>query len=178
MEEGTTILGRYIIAFVESTGDVSSVFKRKTRKIFEKNGLTVDDIEPDGQYDANKYADAMSEIRDEVGQKTLRQAGAEQAANVLWDEDINSVADGLRFVVQADREAHESPSGGFDGNYNFEMVDDSTARVGIPDYSPYPVDNFKGVFDGAVKSLSESGGARISDADPKPGEKTAFEVSW
>ena len=178
MQEGMEIVGRYILAFVKSTGDVSAVFERKTREIFEQNGLNVDEIEEDSWHDANRYADAMHEIREEVGEKTLRQAGAEQAGDVPWPENVNSVADGLEFLVQADKDAHRTPDGEYGGDYNFELTGESTARVGIPEYAPYPVDNFKGVFEGAVNSLSDSGNARLSDVEPHADERAAFEVTW
>lgn len=178
MEEGTKIIGRYILAFVESTGDVSPVFERKTRDIFAENGLEVDEIDEESYHDALRYADAMREIRDEVGEKTLRQAGAEQGGAVPWPPHVDSVADGLEFLVEADKQAHEAPSGSFEGDYTYEQTGETEGRVSIPDRAPYPVDNFKGVFEGVIKSLSSSSNVTISDVDAKPNEKAAFKISW
>lgn len=178
MEDGTEFVGRYILAFVESTGHVSPVFEQKTREIFERNGLPVGEIEEDSWHDASKYAAAMQEIADEVGSKTLRQAGEEQAKNVPWDGQIETVTDGLDFLVETDRAVHRTPSGTFEGNYEYERVGDSRVRVGIPEHVPYPTDNFKGVFSGAVKTLSDTGTVTVSDTDTRSDEKAAFEVSW
>lgn len=178
MEDGTEIIGRYILAFVESTGEVSSVFERKTREIFAENGLNVDEVEEESWHDARKYADAMHEIQNEVGKTTLQKAGAEQAKNVPWPDHVNSVSDGLEFLVEADKQAHRSPSGSFEGDYLFEKTGSSTGRVGIPERAPYPVENFKGVFKGAVEELSTSSTVSISDIDPRGDEKAAFEIEW
>jgi hypothetical protein len=178
MQDGTKIIGRYILAFVKSTGDVSAVFERKTREIFEKNGLDLSEISEDTWHDANQYADAMHEIKDEVGKKTLQQAGAEQAANVPWPDNITSVADGMEFLVKAEKDAHKVSNGRFSGNYDFEMTGESSGRVSVADRPSYPTDNYKGVFRGAAKDLSDSSSVRLSDVDPRSDERAAFEIRW
>jgi len=178
MEDGTEVKGQFIQAFVESTGQVSSVFQEKTREIFENNGLDVDEIEADSWHDAHAYADAMHGVLEEVGKKTLQRASSHQATIVPWPDHVETVPDGLAFIADADRQAHRSPSGDWDGSYDFEQIDDSTARVGIPEYSPYPVENFRGVLEGGLEALSESTHANVSDAEPRSDEKAAFEVNW
>jgi hypothetical protein len=168
-------MGRYILAFVESTGNVSPVFERKTREIFAQNGLEIEDIEEDSWHQALNYAEAMTEIRDEVGEKTLQQAGVEQAMNVPWPEEINSVSDGLEFLVEADKQAHNNE---IEGNYDFELTGENVGRVSIFEWCPYPVDNFKGVFEGGVKSLSDGSNVTIDDVDTRADEKAAFRISW
>ncbi|WP_276301056.1 hypothetical protein [Halorussus lipolyticus] len=177
MEDDTEIVGRYILAFVESTGDVSTVFERKTRETFEEIGLDVGEVEEDSWHDAQKYADAMHEIRDKVGEKTLEKAGAEQAKNVPWPEHVNSAADGLQFLEDADEEAFRSPSGTVESNYRVEEMDSTSSRVSILDHSPYPVENYKGVIKGVVDSLSSSNG-NVTEVDTRSDEKAAYEVRW
>lgn len=175
MQDDTEIIGRYILAFVESTGKVSKVFERKTRDIFAENGLDISAVEEDGWYDALSYAAAMQQVEDEVGEQTLMEAGAEQAKNVPWPEQVRSVSDGLNFLVEADKQAHRPDYG---GNYRYEKIDGSTGRFGIRERAPYPVTNYKGVFEGAVRSLSDSNSAELSPTEPKADEQAAFEISW
>lgn len=178
MQEETEIIGRYILAFVESTGKVSSVFERKTRDIFANNGLEISAVEEEGWYDAHSYAEAMHQVEAEVGEQTLTEAGAEQAKNVPWPEQVRSVSDGLNFLVEADKQAHRQPSGSYAGSYRYEKISDSAGRVGIFEHTPYPVANFKGVFKGGVRSLADSSTTEISSAEPRDDEQAAFEISW
>ena len=177
MQTGTEIVGRYVLAFVESTGDVSPVFERKTREIFADNGLDVGEIDEDDWVDASAYADAMQAIREEVGEKTLRQAGIEQAKNVTWPAEVQTVEDALEFVVQADGEAHRAPDGDY-GSYTVDLVGETTARVGVTEAAPYPTENFEGVFEGVVKSFTDSADVRVTETDRQGGERTAFEIGW
>lgn len=175
MRDDAVVMGRYVNAFVDSTGQVSSVFERKAREIFSEVGIDLAEVEADSWHDAHKYADAMNEIRDEIGEKTLEQAGQEQAMNVPWPEDVETVADGLEFLVEADKQAHNNE---IEGNYEFERTGDNTGRVSIFERCPYPTANFKGVFEGGVKSLSGNSTVSIESVDTRPNEKDAFEVSW
>jgi hypothetical protein len=178
MEDGTEIIGRYILAFVESTGDVSPVFERKTRKIFAENGIAIEDVDEESWEDALNYVDTMHAIEDEVGEKTLHQAGVEQGKNVPWPDDVSSVMDGLQFLSEADEAAHRAPSGNYRGQYIVSRVDESTARVGIREESPYPETDIEGVLEGAVNDLAGSSTATVTTVDPDSGERLAFELSW
>ncbi|MEZ3115342.1 hypothetical protein RYH80_05335 [Halobaculum sp. MBLA0147] len=178
MEDGTEFLGRYVLAFVESTGHVSSVFERKTRKIFRQNGLVVEEVGPETWHDAATYASAVREVRAEVGEETLRQAGEEQAKRVPWEGNAETVREGLAFLAEIDRQAHRSPSGEFAGSYDFEMVAEDRVRVSVPAGVPYPVENVEGLFEGAVKTLSESPVVSLEDADTRADERAAFAVTW
>lgn len=178
MKQDTKIIGRYILAFVESTGKVSAVFERKTRSILSENGIEVSEVEEDGWYDARNYAQAMHQVLDQVGEQTLIEAGAEQAKNVPWPEEVRSVSDGLNFLVEADKQAHRQPSGTFDGDYRYEKIDESSGRVGVREQAPYPVANFKGVFEGGVRALTDSASVDVSSVEPRSDEQAAFEISW
>lgn len=174
MQQGTEIVGRYILAFVESTGKVSPVFERKTRKMFAENGLDIDSISEDSWHDALNYAEAMRQVKNEVGSKTITEAGIEQAKAVPWPDHIETVADGMEFIVEADREAHR---GGYDGGYVFEETGSHSGRVGIEQDAPYPIENFKGVFLGVGRQLSDDSVA-LSDTSPRSDEQAAFELTW
>jgi hypothetical protein len=174
MQQGTEIVGRYILAFVESTGKVSPVFERKTRKMFAENDLDVDSISENSWHDALNYAKAMDQVKDEVGSKTITEAGIEQAKAVPWPDHIETVADGLQFIVEADRDAHR---GGYEGGYVVEETGDHSARIGIKQGAPYPLENFKGVFLGAGRQLSD-GSVDLSETSPRPDEQAAFELTW
>jgi hypothetical protein len=178
MEEGTEIIGRYIVAFVESTGDVSPVFERKTREIFSDQGIEVSDLDEDGWVDALAYVDTMHAIEDEVGEKTLYQAGVEQGKNVPWPDDVNSVEEGLAFMSEADEQAHRSPSGDYRGQYVVRQVEGSTAQVGIREESPYPKTDVEGVLEGAVDDLTTSANVTTSEIQPESGERIAFKIDW
>lgn len=178
MEDGTEIIGRYILAFVESTGDVSPVFERKTRDIFSEQGIDISDLNEESWVDALTYVDTMHAIEDKVGEKTLYQAGIEQGKNVPWPDGVNSVEEGLAFMSEADEQAHRSPSGNYRGQYVVRQVEGSTAQVGIREESPYPKTDVEGVLEGAVDDLTDSGSVTTSEIGPESGERIAFEISW
>lgn len=178
MQRGTKIIGRYILAFVESTGKVSAVFRDKTEEMFADHGLAVEEIEEDSWHDALSYAEAMQDVRSEVGPRTLRQAGAEQASNVPYPGHVETVEDALEFLVQADIDAHRPPSGEYPGDYHFEKTGPSSGRMSVNAEAPYPVENFHGVFEGCVDTFAGVGAGVVTETEPNSGEKAAFEVTW
>lgn len=169
--------GKYMVAFVESAGEVSPVFERKVREIFEQHMGT---LEADSWYrnaDVNK---AFDEILDEVGEKTMKQGGVESGKAIEWPDEVDTVMDALgiwnTFHEAAYRNSHlDFPA----GKYTAEKRGDRTARIGITDGYNLSAAFAKGCSKGIAQDLGPNDGPiTIEDTDPEATEQAAWILRW
>lgn len=172
----TEVTGANIVAFLTSAGEVSPVFEKKARETFEKYGIT--DPEESDWYDSENYTEAMLEIVDKAGEKTVQQAGRESVRfnePLLEQDDTESALAVLSEQhVQTHRDYDESEVGAVE----CEMIGDTRCRVTGTGGYKYPESLLRGAAKETVLQTGEVDTVEITDADTEDGEVMAFELVW
>jgi hypothetical protein len=169
--------GQYIIAFIESAGEVSPVFERKVRGIFEKHLPTVD---ADTWYQTAEVVAAYDEVNDQIGDKTMEQGGVESAKAIPWPDGVTTVQGALETLQTMHRQAyrgssHENPG----GNYAVKDVGEGSAHLGTLEGFPYGSAFARGVFRQVIRDFaSGSVSPKFSETTPEPDEDVAWTVTW
>jgi hypothetical protein len=176
--------GMYVLSFFESAGEVSPVFERKAREMFEEQGLT--DIDPEEYYPIDDIAPAFYSVVDDIGDKTMRQGGRQMGRDVPWPDGVEEPHDGLQTIDAIHQEASPARENGRTldvdrpaGGYTYERRDDAAARVGITERYPYPPVMAEGVFLGIVDGLHDGVvSVEAEPTDPTHDERRAWTLSW
>jgi hypothetical protein len=171
------ISGAYVTAFVASSGAVSPVFEEKPKQTLADNGIT-DPTESDW-YDNEQFGDALSEIVDKAGEKTVIQAGREM---VKITDDIveqESIEAGLEVFTSQHDAIHRNHSRETAGVVEYERLGENHYRVAAAGEGyEYPVSLTKGA---ATETVRQTGGPirlDVEDIEPQGDEVFAFEISW
>lgn len=175
-DENAEIVGTYIIAAVESAGDVSPVFENKMRKMF-LDELDADDIDTDEWYNLGAYARAVSRVREEVGAKTMEEAGR-AAGETAVQGDVSSVEEAFELLDSAHRSAIRGSHKDYPaGQYVYEITGPGEATVGIKGAFPFDEGDYvKGVFAGVVSSVTDTT-PQLGRVDSDLGEIT-WRLTW
>lgn len=169
------VIGRYPLATVESAGEVSPVFERKARELFNEH---LGELDAEEWYQVDDVVAAYESLRDEVGESTMRQGGKESAKAVEWPPEVDTVRAGLSVLAEMHKEAfRNSPEEFPAGKYTFEPLGDRHAHVGISNGYPFTASHAEGVFIGVVQDLSDSRPS-IEETTAKADEEAAFELTW
>ncbi|MFC7057114.1 hypothetical protein [Halovenus salina] len=78
------VVGKYMLAFIESAGEVSPVFESKVRSTFEEY---TGKVKPDKWYRAEDVKQTYEAILADVGPRTMKNGGVETANTLPFDED-------------------------------------------------------------------------------------------
>lgn len=173
--------GLYIISFFESVGAVSSVFEDRAREMFAEHGLA--SVDQDSYYPGERISDAFFDVVDEVGERTMRQGGVQMGKDIPWPDGVDTPKQGLATINAVHQEAARPTSDAPPdleypaGQYTYEEVDETTARVGITKRYPFPEVMAEGVFVGIVEGLGDAV-ANIEDADTPGEQKKVWTLSW
>jgi hypothetical protein len=169
--------GRYVVAFVESAGEVSPVFQRKVNDIFEKH---LPHVDPEAWYRTEDVVLAFTEVRDEIGSKTMEQGGAEAAKAIPWPDSVSTLSEALGVLIEQHREAYrDSTQTNPAGNYTVEEHDGRTARVGILEGFPYGPGFARGVFRQVAAEFGpEDSQPTLDEIEPDTSESHAWELTW
>lgn len=167
--------GRYPIATIKSAGEVSPVFERKARKLFEEH---LGELSENQWYRTEDVVNAYHSLVNQVGDKSMREGGKESAKAVQWPENVDSPMDGLAALAEMHKQAYRNSDQEYPaGRYTFEKINQTTAHVGITEDYPLPSSNAKGVFIGVVQSLSGTT-PNVAEITPKDNERKGFEIKW
>ncbi|WP_267161566.1 hypothetical protein [Halovenus salina] len=169
--------GRYVVAFVESAGEVSPVFQRKVNDIFEKH---LPHVDAEAWYRTEDVVLAFSEVRDEIGSKTMMQGGTESAKAIPWPDSVSTLSDALTALIDLHRDAYRnSNQTNPAGNYTFEKLDNRAARVGILEGFPYGPGFAEGVFKQVAADFGPADARpTLDEANPNTDESHAWELTW
>lgn len=171
------VTGKYLIAFVEAAGEVSSVFEEKTREIFEEH--TDGELESDGWYKADNIVEAYDDLLNNVGKQTMKQGGLAAAETLPFSEDI-SLEEAFDKLSEEHKSAYrnsdmEEPA----GNYVGEVEGPNSARVAITDAYPYTAPFAKGVFEGVIERWGgDDPRPHFEEIDGRKDENAAWKVDW
>lgn len=175
-DPNSEVQGRYPLATVESAGEVSPVFERKARELFSEH---LDELDAEQWYSTGDVVAAYHDLRDEVGEATMRQGGIEAGQAIPWPDEITSPMDAFGALTEMHQDAFRNSSQEFPaGRYTFEPSGDREARVGISKAYPFTEPHAEGVFVGITKSLGGGSAPSVEAVDPVDEEAAAFVVSW
>lgn len=167
--------GKYMNSFIQAAGEVSSVFEKRTREMFEKH---IGDVEPDGWYKLDDVAKAFKEIREEVGAQTMKRGGEASGAALPFPDDT-SLEDAIAMLVEANQEAYRNSDMEYPaGTYLYE-VDGRSARFGVDEAYPLTKPFAEGVYTALIDQYGPNDAIpNFEEAEPKGDEQFAWEVSW
>lgn len=165
MDEHTEVTGLYVTSMLNSAGAVSPVFEKKMNELLAEYGIHNPD--PEEWYDAAAFAEAVDRATDEIGEKTIHQAGVEMGRDVPQPDSVGDPHDALQIVDRAQQDAYR---GGEEtrpaGSYRYERVGPSAARMSVTESFPYPKEIVTGSLEGIVKSVKEGTGRVTVESVP------------
>lgn len=172
------VVGKYMMAFVEASGEVSSVFQQRTQEIFEKH---LGELEADGWYENRDVVAAFDELLGTVGPKTMESGGVASAEALPFSDDLS-----LEEAFQRLNEEHTSEkvfrASDMDapcGEFTFELDGNRSARLGITEgymlTEPFAKGTFTGVIDRWGPADTVIG---FEETAPRDNERAAWNVMW
>lgn len=168
------VSGRYVGAFLESAGMVSSVFERKAANILESNGI--DDVDPDDWYSADKFVSAINEIESEVGEKTSEQAGVKMIEIVPEISGLSSMEEAIEVGKEPHRQSYQNFSTEEVGDLKYDSTGRGPDRVAYYGGWEFPQAFTRGIFKGFAKGVDGLSPNSIEPTEAKGDEVYAFEV--
>jgi len=173
--------GMYVLSFFESAGEVSPVFERKARDIFEDYGLA--DIDAEEYYHYDRVAPAFEAVVENAGEKTMREGGKQMGIDIPWPDAVDSIHDALGTLDDIHQQATAAPDEPVSrpaGGYTYEKTGERSARVGVTERYPNPNPNpmVRGVYAGIVTSFAGDGYAELESVTPNADERDAWRLTW
>lgn len=180
MKEGNTTVegdGRYLVATIESAGEVSPVFQEKLDGMAEE---LFGDVDAEKWYPFEKFNTFFHELGDEIGDKTLHQAGTENGKAIPFSDDIDSPGAAFNSLNDLHKQATRGSEQEFPiGRYTVTKQQSRQFRVGATENFPHPEPYAEGVLFGIVKSFTSEGTqVSVESVDPNRDERYAWSISW
>ncbi|MFC7059421.1 hypothetical protein [Halovenus salina] len=170
------VTGTNVLAFIESTGEVSPVFASKAREIFADHGIT--DPAEDEWYDAENYLDALFAFVEEVGDMSVQQAGREMVRVNKPIMEKDEIDDGMATFAEQHKRTHKNWDYESDGRVEYEQVDATTYRISTTGGYRHPETLLRGASKEVVIQTSNATHVEIEETEPNPNEVHAFELHW
>lgn len=163
------------------------MFADAATEIFTKHGLA--NIDPNGWYEQQKWLNCFEEIASEMGARTLFQIGMKIPESAEFPPDIQDAHAAVASIDIAYHMNHRlhgkvlfDPATGKVaegiGNYQYQKVDDNTAKVICK--NPYPCDFDKGIIQAMARRFEPT--AIIEhlpgECRSKNGNTCQYQVSW
>lgn len=169
--------GRYLVAFIESAGEVSPVFERKLREMASERFETLSEEE---WYRLDDMKSLYEEVHEEVGDATMRQGGIENAKAIPWPDEVTTIEDGLQMLNNMHKDATRGSDEEFPaGRYTFEMTAARSLRFGVTEAFPWPSPFVEGAVTGLIQDLGPGDAApTLEETTPDANEKAAWNVTW
>lgn len=170
------VTGRYLTAFVQSTGHVSSVFEQRTRTLFEDE---LGQLDPDEWYRLDTVAELYSRVRDDVGPRTMRQGGVATGEALPFDTNAGLTVAMKRLNAEHKQSFRNSDREFPAGRYYFESTGEWTARVGVDEAYPFPESFVEGLFEAFVRRYGPEEAAPVLTAtEPRNDEQFVWTVRY
>lgn len=168
------IVGQFVMGFLASAGEVSSVFERKARNILESNGI--EGIDPEGWYSVEKFASSMHQIEEEVGEKTSEQAGIKMIEVVDEITDMSSIEAAISVGQEQQAASYQNFSPEEVGQLRHEKLSNGDDRVAYYGGWPYPEAFTRGIFKGFVQMTNGKSSNDVEMVEPDNDEVFACEI--
>ncbi len=169
--------GLFVAAFVESAGEVSSVFERKALDILGSHGI--EDPDPESLYPAESFFAAMTETEENVGRNTAKQAGEKMIEVNPEIQQMSSAEEGFGELRTQMRFGFENFSVEEVGQFDIEQLDEGLFRVATVGGWSYPEAFTEGLLSGIVKVTEDDvRNVSVEQDDTAEDEVLAYEVTW
>lgn len=174
-DEDAEATGKYMYSFVEAAGEVSSIFEKKTREMFEKH---LGELEPDGWYNLGDTATAFHAIRDEVGAHTMVNGG-KAAGEALPFPDDTELEEAIELLIETNQEVYRNSDMEYPaGTYLYE-IDGRSGRFAVDEAYPLTKHFAKGVYIALIEQYGpEDAIPSFDEVEPEGDEQFAWEVDW
>lgn len=166
------ISGRYVEAILESFGEVSPIFEKKGREIFQSIGIR--EVDPDEWYEMQKVVRATHVIENEVGEQSSEQAGVKQVEYTDAFDGFDSFAEAIEAGNRLLEQVYEGYSREEVGAFVVESLADDRYRVSVTGPYPYADQFVKGILIGLAQEGTGSSPRSVSAAEERADESHAY----
>lgn len=167
--------GKYIVAFIENMGEVSSVFEKKTREMFQE---VLGEVDAEGWYKNEDIVEAYQRVVDEVGANTMKRGG-EKSAEVLPFSEETNIEEVFDSVLEEHKNMYRNSDMEYPGGKYLYEVDGRSARLGVDKAYSLPISFAEGFFHGIIKKYGPDDVVpTFEETDPEGDEKHAWDVTW
>jgi hypothetical protein len=171
----TKVSGKFVDGFVSSAGEVSPIFEKKIREYFAQRGI--DSIEPDQWYPFEKFAGAVNDVEDDVGEQTSQNAGAEMVDLNPAINDLDKLEAILDNLKKANQEAYRNFSLEEAGQFRYGTTEDGGYRMAVYGGWQHPPAFTEGFFKRCVGRSEDYDKSNLEPTDTKSDEVFAFKVT-
>lgn len=170
------VIGKYLTAFVQSTGDVSPVFERKTRNLFEDQ---LGELDPEGWYELGTVAELYKRLENDVGTATMRKGGV-ATGEALPIDTSNDIDAALEQLNTEHKQVYKNTDSEWPaGKYFIDYDGTRSARVGVDEAYPFPESFVEGVYDAFIKRYGPGDASpSMESVDPRSDERFVWHVDW
>lgn len=169
------VTGTYINAFIDSTGEVSSIFEKKTREMFDE---VIGEVDPDGWYKVGDVAEAFERIVDDVGEQTMK-FGGEAAASAVPVPEGADLREAFETLAQAHKDVYRNSDMEYPGGRYLYDIDDRSARLAVDEAFMLPKSFARGAFTAIIDNYGpEDALIDFEEVEPEGEEEFAWEVTW
>ncbi|MFC7081683.1 hypothetical protein [Halorussus caseinilyticus] len=174
-DENAEVTGRYIHAFINSTGEISSIFEKKTREMFQE---VIGDVDPEGWYKTGEVAEVFQRILDDVGAQTMKVGGEASGKEVPIPDDA-TLEEAYGAILGAHKEVFKGSDMEYPGGKYLYELDGRSARLGADEAFLLPKPFAKGVHTAMIEEYGpEDAIPEFEEVEPKDREQFAWEVTW
>lgn len=167
--------GKYIIAFINATGEVSQIFEKKTREMFQE---VLGEIDPEAYYNQEDIVEAYERIVDEVGANTMKRGG-EKSAEILPVPAEASLEETLEMVNEEHKNQYRNSDMEYPAGKYLYKLDGRSARLGVDEVYNLPKSFVEGFYQGIVKKYGpEDAVPTFEEVEPEENEKFVWEATW
>jgi hypothetical protein len=171
------ITGRYVVAFVESAGEVSAVFRNKAETILAAHGIN-SPVEAE-YYDVRRFGDALRSVDETAGSEHVEAAGERMVRVNKHVEQQDSPVAAITVMGEQHEVIHRDYDIEIAGGYVVDTESADGCEVGLLGEYPYPLSLPRGALRGAVKvGGGDATGISVEAVTPREGEFARFAVSW
>jgi hypothetical protein len=177
----TRIAGEHLQAFLSAFGEVSPVFERKARKLFEAEGIDTNDLN-DSLVSQRSVVDGVAALAEETGESSMYAAGKAVGENIPIS-DTSSINSALEELNEAHKAAFHDPEDELPaGEFQWEGATNDSLRVSATSNWPYGESFPHGseFTTGIINSVAEKvvTTPEITEVDTRPSESIALEINW
>lgn len=175
-DEDAEIAGKYSLAFIQAAGEVSSVFEKKTREMFE--AALGGEVDPEELYKFGNVVEAYQDIRDDVGDNTMKRGGAASGKTVPVPDDAD-LEEAFEVLLEEHNRQFQNSNQEYPGGKYLYELDERTARLGVDEGYPLPKSFVEGVYEALIKEYGPSDAVpSFEEVEPEDDERFAWKVTW
>lgn len=166
--------GRFLKFVLQSVGEVSSVFEQKVREMIEQNGI--EEIDDDGWYETESWANALHQVEEEIGAKTSEQVGAKIVENLEEVSDMGSMEETIEISREIQADSYQNFTPETAGQFRHEYTENGDSRISLYGGWPYPEAYTYGIAKGVVRATEGVSASDIEETETREDEVYAYVI--